>query len=201
MNIYLRTILTIVGVQKFDSLLKYAHLEKYIDAFPPENDELEVPLTDLTYIYHSFFDLFAYKDPLNLQLTMGKKIMKYALAKFPDMINHIQVSSSLLSESEKMRLALEKFVEESEARWTSPFSGPHTILQEEEQWFLIIEKDCFFSEDITSQTPVCFVYVGILEFLMQWITGHLHEVEEIECRALGHPVDVFKIWKSSKEKN
>jgi predicted hydrocarbon binding protein len=200
MNIYLRAIWDMVGEQGIDSILEYVHLKKYSDAFPPENDEREVPLTDLTYLYHSFFDLYAYKDPQNLQLRMGQTIMKYALETVPNMVRELRVSSSLLSQSKAMHVVLEKFVEESECRWPSPFPGPHTILQEENQWFLIIERDCFLSEDITSQTPVCFVYVGALEFLVQWVTGHHHTVEEIECRALGHPADVFKIWKSSKEK-
>jgi predicted hydrocarbon binding protein len=201
MNIYLHTIQDLVGPNGLKSILNYAHLEKYIDAFPLENDELEIPVEDLKYLYHSLIDLFGSKGARSLQLRVGQQVMKYALEKLPSVLKALQLSSRILPESKKMRLVLEKFVEESEKRWVSPFEGPHTELQEEKDCFLIIERDCFLSEDIISQTPVCFVYVGELDYLVYWITGHRHEVKEIECRTLGHSADVFKIWKVRNEKN
>ncbi|MBU7009779.1 MAG: hypothetical protein HXS46_03755 [Theionarchaea archaeon] len=39
----------------------------------------------------------------------------------------------------------------------------------------------------------------MLQALMEWVTGHTHEVEEIECRAMGYSADVFRIAKDRKE--
>jgi predicted hydrocarbon binding protein len=35
--------------------------------------------------------------------------------------------------------------------------------------------------------------------MVEWITGHPHKVEEIECRAMGHPADVFKVAKAATD--
>lgn len=195
MHIYLRTIQDVVGPNGLTSILNYTHLESYIDAFPPANDELAIPIKDMSHLYHSLIDLFRKKGTRSLQLSVGREIMKYALEKLPAILKAFQLSSRILSESRKMRVALEKFVEGSEKRWKSPYKGPHTELQEEE-YFLVIEYDCFLSEHLSSESPVCFLYLGELDYLVYWITGHHHRVEEIECRAMGENRDVFKISKN-----
>ncbi len=68
-------------------------------------------------------------------------------------------------------------------------------LREEEDCFLLIEKDWMESEGITSETPVCTVTVCMLQALIEWITGYEYEIEEIQCRAMGHSADVFRISK------
>jgi predicted hydrocarbon binding protein len=50
---------------------------------------------------------------------------------------------------------------------------------------------------MTSSTPVCGHIVGELQYFVEWITGHEHKVEEIECRAAGHPADVFRVEKTA----
>ncbi|MBU7042475.1 MAG: hypothetical protein HXS47_02700 [Theionarchaea archaeon] len=200
MNIYLHTISDMVGRKGLKSILAYVHLEKYYDRVPPENNEMDIPMTELIYLYHSLFDLYAYQDAQHVLLSVGQNVMKYAIEKYLYEGKTIQLSRHIGSESEKIRLGLEKFVEESETHWPTPHEKPHTELQEFDTYFHIIEHDCFFSADITSDTPVCFVYVGELEYLVTWCTGYPHMVEEIECRAMGHPADVFRVWKHRDEK-
>ncbi|MBU7043374.1 MAG: hypothetical protein HXS47_07255 [Theionarchaea archaeon] len=123
MHIYLHTIQDLVGPNGLTSILNYAHLESYIDAFPPANDELAIPVKDMSHLYHSLIDLFGKKGARSLQLSGGREIMKYVLEKLPTVLKALQLSSRILSESRKMRVALEKFVEESEKRWKSPYKG------------------------------------------------------------------------------
>jgi hypothetical protein len=80
-------------------------------------------------------------------------------------------------------LSLERFVEESEKRIPSLKGLSHLELKEEKGYFLLIDEDSYTSEGITSENPVCHVYVGNLETSLEWTTGHAHKVEEIQCRA------------------
>lgn len=70
-----------------------------------------------------------------------------------------------------------------------------TEIQEREDCILVTEKDWIESEGITSDTPVCVVTVSMIQAILEWITGQEYVVEEIECRAMGHSADVFRISK------
>lgn len=200
MRIYLETIEEITGKNGLKSILNYKSsklgLDKYIDNFPPGNDNLDIPVDDLKNLYHSLIDLFGHQGARGLQLRVGKEVIRRALEGLSRTAKALQLAARFVPETKKMRLALEKFVDESNQRWISGEDMQHTELLEEDDYFLIVEKDCFFSEDITSGAPVCTLYAGELGYLMEWITGRPHKVEEIECRALGGKNDVFKIYKS-----
>jgi predicted hydrocarbon binding protein len=82
----------------------------------------------------------------------------------------------------------------------SPFDelelvSPTTELREGEDCFFLIEKDWVESEGKSSEMPVCVLTVGMIQQVLEWITGKEYAVEEIECRAMGYPADVFKISK------
>jgi predicted hydrocarbon binding protein len=70
-----------------------------------------------------------------------------------------------------------------------------TELREGEDCFFLIEKDWVESEGRSSEIPVCVLTVGIIQQVLEWITGREYAVEEIECRAMGYPADVFRISK------
>ena len=199
MRIWLETIQDIVGLNGTKAILNHAQLQKYIDSFPPDNDEMEIPLEDVKNLCQSLVDLFGSRGVWGLQVRVGQRIMRIFIEKRPRIAKATQIASSLLPETRKMRLALEHYREQGEQRISSSLDGPRYELQEEEDCFLFIDRDNYMSEGTTSQTPVCGVTVGTFQFIMEWITGHKHRVEEIECRAMGYPADVFRIWKS-KEK-
>ncbi|MGC1122306.1 MAG: 4-vinyl reductase [Candidatus Methanofastidiosia archaeon] len=75
-----------------------------------------------------------------------------------------------------------------------------TELREGEDCFFLIERDWIESEGKSSEMPVCFLTVGIIQQFLEWITGKEYAVEEIECRAMGYPADVFKISKVPRTK-
>ena len=199
MRVYLETIQHVVGPNGLRSILNYGHLEKYIDNFPPVNDKVEIPRKDLQKLYMSLIELFGRKGARGIQLRVGREITYIFVNKRPALTKPLQVAVRFLPEAIRMRLSLERIIEESEKRFPSPQDTPRFELREKEDYFLLIDRDSYTSEDITSNAPVCYLYVGNLESSLEWITGHKHKVEEIECRAMGHPADVFKIWKTQKE--
>ncbi|KYK36366.1 MAG: hypothetical protein HXS48_15005 [Theionarchaea archaeon] len=199
MRIWLETIQNIVGSNGTKAILNHAQLQKYIDNFPPDNDEMEIPLEDVKNLRHSLIDLFGGKGAWGLQLRVGQRITRIFIEKRPGIAKATRIATGLLSEPKRMRLALEHYKEQGERRTSSLLDAPRYDVQEEEDYFLFIDRDNYMSEGTTSQTPVCGVTVGSFQSMMEWITGHKHKVEEIECRAMGYPADVFRIWKSKEE--
>jgi len=199
MRIWLELIENIAGPNALKSILNYAHLEKYIDTYPPDNDELEIPVEDVKNLYTALIELLGQKGARGLQLRAGREFIRVAGKKRPDISKALQIAAHFVPEIKKMQLVLKKFMEEHERRWASQLDRPRFELQEEGDYFLIIDRDNPMSEKLTSQTPVCSTFVGMLQELMERTTGHPHDVEEIECRAMGYPADVFRISKVRRE--
>jgi len=199
MRMYLETIQSIVGPNGLKSVLNYAHLEKYINNFPPGNDELGIPLKELQALFRSLYDLFGSKGVRGLQLRVGRESGRIFIEGRPEIAESLRSVTHILPETMKMRLVLEKMVEQNIRRFPSQSDAPLVELKEEKDCFLIIYRDRYESEGITAQIPVCNVFVGNVQYAIQWVTGGEHKVEEVQCRAMGHPVDIFKISKARKE--
>lgn len=201
MRVYLETIQAIVGNNGLKSILNYGQLQKYIDSYPPENGDLEIPLEDLHRLYVSLLDLFGNKGTHGLQLRVGREIVKNGIGKLPGMAKAIQASTRLIPEHKRMQFVLKRFTEEFGKRFRLEQGTRGTTLREEEDCFYIIQEGCYMSEGVQSEEPVCSIYVGMLLGIVEWITGREHAVEEIECRAMGYPADVFRIAKAPRKKD
>ena len=196
MRKWLETLRDIVGENGLKSILNYAHLPFYIDSFPPDTDEIAIPVEHLQQLYKAILELFGQKGAHSLQLTVGREVMHNMIEGRPAVTVPVKAAAHLLPESKKMRMTLKKFIDQSLKRAPSKLGEHRYELREEEDCFLFIDRDYEGSVDIVSTGPVCGFLVGMLHYSMEWITGHPHTVKEIECRAMGYPADVIKIWKS-----
>ena len=199
MKVSLEGIQEIVGYNGLKSILNYGHLERYIDEVPPQNEELEIPLEDLQKIYTCLGELFGSKGADSIELRVGRENARRALEDRPVMAKSIKLATRLIPEHKKMGFALQKYADDLQKNLPSGLDLPYVEVKEEDDCFFFTNKAHFESEGITSEKPVCKVSVGMLQYIMEWITGHKHRVEETECRAMGHPADVFKIWKARQE--
>ncbi|MBU7016175.1 MAG: hypothetical protein HXS44_01605 [Theionarchaea archaeon] len=196
MRMWLDTLQNIVGPHGLNAILNHAHLEKYKDAFPPGNDEKEIPLEDVKNLRLSLIDLFGGKGAWGLQLRVGREISRIFIERRSGVTKALQVAGKLLSESRRIRITLERYMEQAGQMTDSSSDTPRFELREEEDYFLFTDRDRYESEGIRSEAPVCGIIAGTFQTMVEWITGHKHKVEEIECRAMGYPADVFRIWKA-----
>jgi predicted hydrocarbon binding protein len=199
MRIYLETIQSIVGENGLKSVLNYGNLEKYIDNIPPDNDELEIPVEEVRALFLSLYELFGRKGVRGLQLRAGREISRLGIERRSRLVKAVCVAVRFLPEVKKIQVILERVAEQTRKMYTVELREPLVEVKEEEDSFLLIYRDRFESKGVVSTMPVCNVFVGMLQYFIEWVTGHRHEVEEIECRAMGHPADVFKVSKPRKE--
>jgi predicted hydrocarbon binding protein len=199
LRVWLETINNIVGPGGLKSVLNYAQLQKYIDNMPPDNDQLEIPAHDFRQLLLSLIDLFGDKGARALQLRIGREFVRIGVEKRSSLARALRVGVRLLPETRRMKLALDKWIEGAEQRFPSQLEESRFEIREEEDYLIFIDRDNVSSSGITSDTPVCGAFVGVLQALMEWVTGHPHDVEEIECRAMGYPADVFQISKTVRD--
>jgi predicted hydrocarbon binding protein len=195
MRITLETLETIIGNNGLKSILNHSGLYLYIDNFPPDDDMLEIPLDDIHSLHSSLRELFGNNGVRSLQLQIGQEICRIGLEKRTGIVRALRLGAKLLPESQKMRMTLEKYMEQAETRQPPSNGTSRFMLHEYDDFFELTDRDYHMSRGITSEWPVCNDIVGTLFYLMKWVTGHSHEVEEIKCRAMGHPADVFRIYK------
>lgn len=198
MRSWLESIQMVIGLNGLKSILNYAHLEKYINNFPPDNNKTETPITDLQSLFRSLYELFGRKGTRSLSLRTGRTFAVKAIEGRPTMAKGVQLASRFVPETKKMYFVLKKLEEQYKEMITSPSEIISAEVKEEKDYFLIIFREHFESEGVLAEVPVCDVFLGMIQYFMEWITGHEHTVEEIECRAMGHPADVFKIVKARK---
>ncbi len=199
MRLWMETLQNIVGPNGLNAILNHAHLQKYTNSPPPGNDEKEIPLEDVKNLRLSLIDLFGSRGAWGLQLRVGREISRVFIERRSGVTKALQVAAKLLPETKKIRITLERYIEQAGKMTSSSSDTPRFELQEEEDYFLLIDRDRYESEGITSETPVCGIIVGTFQAMMEWITDHPHKVEEIECRATGHTADVFRIWKTRQK--
>ncbi|MBU6996705.1 MAG: hypothetical protein HXS49_04165 [Theionarchaea archaeon] len=195
MRNWLESTESILGVNGLKSVLNHSNLQKYIDNYPPPDYELQIPREDFRGFFDSLMELFGEKGSRSLQLRMGRETVRIDIEKYnQNLVKALLVAARLVPETRKMRLILDRYKEEYERSYHDSVD-----VQENDDYFLVIQEACFMSEGVTSQVPVCGILVGVLEYSLEWITGHKHKVEEIECRAMGYPADVFSISKAVDE--
>jgi predicted hydrocarbon binding protein len=196
---WLETLQDILGENGLKSVLNYAHLHVYVGNFPPDNDEIAIPVEHLQALYKAILDLFGHRGAHGLQLNVGKKVMENMIKSRPAVTIPIKAAARFVPERKRIRMTLEKFIEQSLKRAPTKLGENRYELEEKEEYFLFIDRDYEGSEGITSEEPVCGFLVGMLHYSIEWITGKPHKVEEIECRAMGYPADVIRVWKAAEK--
>ncbi|MBU7023285.1 MAG: hypothetical protein HXS40_03880 [Theionarchaea archaeon] len=195
MRNWLESTESILGVNGLKSVLNHSNLQKYIDNYPPPDYELQISGEDFRRFFDSLMELFGEKGSRSLQLRMGRESVRIDIEKYNQkLVKAILLAARLVPETRKMRLILDRYKEEYERSYHDSID-----VQENDDHFLVIQKGSFMSEGVTSQVPACAVLVGAIEYSIEWVTGHRHKVEEIECRAMGYPADVFRISKAAEE--
>ncbi len=190
MRMWLDTIRTVIGTQELKSVLEYAHLEKYVNNCPPETYEMGIPFEDLRTLFFSLYELFGGRDLYILQLRMGRERARLSIEKYLQTARTLQTTACLFPEWKKIYMGLQRLKEETEKLYDTTME-----LREEDGSFFMVNAGYFESEGVASPVPVCGTFVGMLQYTTEWITGYPHYVEEVECRAMGDPADVFKIAK------
>jgi predicted hydrocarbon binding protein len=197
MRIWLETVQNVIGHNGLNAVLNHGNLNQYIDNFPPADYEMQIAAEEISDLFSSLYEVFGQKGSYSLLLRIGRERARIGIEKYnKGMMKALLVAARLVPETTKMRLSLERLVGEQNQVFPDSMD-----LHETDQFFVLTYRENFESEKITSESPVCGATLGSLQYGMEWITGHPHKVEEVECRAMGQPADVFRIWKKSCEKD
>lgn len=183
-----------VGENGLASILHYAGLSKFINNFPPSNeDRKDILISDATRLCESLADLFGIKGARALLFQVGRMIGKWGIEENMTIAQTAKQAMKSLSEYDKVKTML-IYTADTVSRQLET----ETLVEEEKGSFLYKDKASTYCFNSKSNEPVCHTAVGFLSEVVEWaVENRSWKIQEIECMAQGKPCCTYKVYKTN----
>ncbi len=178
-------------------ILRDAGLDRLQYTPPPDNDAFEgftsAHYASLTTAILSFFGRAAE----SMTMRVGRISARRAITQQAQLFN----VPALLAEKDRpldaqFRVGLKTIQEGIRKLWAAHGQGSVLTLEETEDAWLYVNETCPECAGKASDTPMCWLFVGVLRETTRWFTGRDFGIVETKCRALGAPACVWQIGKT-----
>jgi predicted hydrocarbon binding protein len=181
----------IMGRHGVNAILNFAHLEKLVDNYPPNNLELGFPFSEFSALQQAVEEIYGVRGGRGLSMRAGRETWKLALREFVPVLGIGDLAIRTLPLGIKLKIGLDVF-----AQTFNKFSDQQVRLGEDHRGYLWIIERCPICWGRTSPQPCCHLAVGILEQALDWVSkGRRFRVEEVSCVAAGDDVCLITISK------
>ncbi|OGR27642.1 MAG: 4-vinyl reductase, partial [Desulfobacca sp. RBG_16_60_12] len=161
------------------------------DNFPPNNLSREFDFADFSALGQAIDDMYGPRGGRGLALRAGRATFADALSKFGAMIGISELAFKVIPLGTKVRVGLRAMAETF-----TKFSDQRSEVEEKGDHFVYTIYRCPVCWGRTSDRPICFGAVGILQEGLRWVSGGKDlRVEEFECHAKGDEHCRFNIFK------
>ena len=186
----------VMGKNGVNAILNLAHLPHLVDNYPPNNLGREFDFADFSAINLALEEMYGPRGGRGLALRAGRAAFADALANFGALAGASDLAFKILPLQIKMRIGIPAM-----ARIFSQISDQHSTVREDELEFVYTIHRCPVCWGRpSSDRPVCFVAVGLLQAGLTWLSGgEEFRVGESKCVAMGDEVCEFVIPKSPRE--
>lgn len=181
----------IMGRHGVNAILNFAHLEKLVNNYPPNNLELGFPFFEFSAILQAVEEIYGVRGGRGLSMRAGRETWKFALKEFVPVLGIGDLAIRTLPLGIKLKIGLDVF-----AQTFNKFSDQQVRIGEDHRGFLWIIERCPMCWGRTTPQPCCHLAVGLLEQALDWVSkGRRFRVEEVECVAAGDDVCLITISK------
>ncbi len=194
-RIYLEAMEEVMGKNGVSAILNLAGLEEWIDNYPPNNLEREVDFADFSAINGALEEMYGPRGGRGLARRSAWRTFDAALRNFGALAGVGDLAFKVLPLPTKLKIGLPAM-----ARVFSQISDQTTTVEEDEEAFIYTIHRCPVCWGRTSDKPVCYAAVGLLEEALRWVSGGRNfRVTETKCVAMGDEVCEFRIDKQPIE--
>jgi len=181
----------VMGRNGVNAVLNLAQLRHLVNSFPPNNFDRQVTFEELGAIMQSLDLMYGPRSGRGLALRAGRASFKYGLKEFGPVLGIADLAFRLLPLPMKLKVGADVFGET-----LNKFSDQVVRLSETEDQFIWQNVRCPLCWGRHSETPCCFLAVGILQEALYWVSGGKYfEVNETTCVACGDEVCTIVIEK------
>ncbi len=193
-RIYLEAMEEVMGRNGLIAVLRVANLPELIDKYPPANLEKAFDFADYSAVNGALDELYGPRGGRGLGLRAGRASFASGLSNFGALVGIGSAAFKILPLSTKLRVGLPAL-----ARVFTQFSDQHSTVEDAGDNYLYHIHLCPVCWGRTSDHPICFAAVGLIQESLKWVGGgEDFRVEEIECVAMGGERCTFRIDKEPR---
>lgn len=190
-RIYLKSIAEMTGPEALQSVLKLADLPQFMEQLPADNLTREFDFADFSAIGAALEKLYGARGERGLGMHAGKASFDQGLKQFGSLSGIGELAFKAVSLNTKLKIGLKGM-----AGAFTTYSDQLTSVEERADYFVYTIQRCPVCWGRTSEKPICYIATSLIQSGMHWLSeGHLFEVEEVACCAMGEAACVFHIRK------
>jgi predicted hydrocarbon binding protein len=181
----------VMGKGGINAVLNLAKLSHLIDNYPSNNLNREIDFVDFSSVNQAIEDMYGPRGGRGLALRAGRASFAHGLSEFGALVGVGELAFRVVPLGTKLKVGLRAMAETF-----TKFSDQTSRVEEEEDRFIYTIEACPVCWDRTTDRPVCFAAVGILQEGLRWVSGGKDfRVEEIACHARGEEFCQFAVYK------
>lgn len=191
-RIYLQAMEEVIGPNGLRALLNLTGLQRYAEAFPPNNLAKEFDFAAFSGLNAGLETIYGPRGGRGLSLRGGRATFARGLKGFGALAGVGDLAFKILPLQQKLRIGLPAL-----ARIFNQFSDQISRVENFEDHFVYYIDRCPVCWGRQSKKPICFVATGLLQESLRWVSGGLDfRVEEFTCIAAGSDSCCFRIDKT-----
>ncbi len=181
----------VMGRNGLNALLNLTSMSQFTQELPPDNLERGFDFANISNLNKGLEDIYGPRGARGLALRGGRAIFSHGLKQFGALAGVGDLAFRILPLSTKLKIGVPAV-----ARIFTQFSDQTSRVDEQDTHFIYHIDRCSMCWGRTTDRPVCFIAVGILQESLRWVSGGMEfRVEQIECHAMGDDHCVFRIDK------
>jgi predicted hydrocarbon binding protein len=184
-RITIKALENVMGKNGVNAILNLAHLPHLIDHYPPDNLDKGFNFADFSALNQALEEMYGPRGGRGLALRAGRAAFDDALRNFGALAGVGDLAFKVLPLQTKLRIGIPAM-----AKIFSQISDQYSTVAEHEFEFIYTIHRCpvCWGRN-SSDKPVCFVAVGLLQEGLKWVSGgNEFRVNESRCVAMGDPV-------------
>jgi predicted hydrocarbon binding protein len=184
-RITIKALEDVMGKNGVNAILNLAHLPQLIDHYPPDNLDKGFNFADFSALNQALEEMYGPRGGRGLALRAGRAAFDDALRNFGALAGVGDLAFKVLPLQTKLRIGIPAM-----AKIFSQISDQYSTVAEHEFEFIYTIHRCpvCWGRN-SSDKPVCFVAVGLLQEGLKWVSGgNEFRVNESRCVAMGDPV-------------
>jgi bacteriochlorophyll 4-vinyl reductase len=178
----------VMGANGLHSVLRASGLGRFVEAFPPDNLDLEVKSEEYAGLCAAI-EAFYGRAARGMLRRIGKASFQYGLREQPALMGLAGAALSLLPTRQRILFVLRRMADALVK--TSP--GAQLWVDDRGPQLAFLAKTCSQCYGRHSDHPICNIYIGSIGEAVHWATGHEHTVTETHCIARGDAFCRFEV--------
>ena len=165
----------------------------YSSQLPPDDDRPSITGTELAALFTTAFRIFGDRGIKPILLRVGRNAALHFRETNRTLAALAGAAFKVLPTDAKIKLVLSRAAKISEEQ----LHMPHRVYDTPEGYFVEL-RDSLYCEGVSADHGVCYLPQAFYVEILRWATGATYPVDEIQCRAKGDALCLFRVGREPR---